>query len=172
MVDPSGGWCAPAFAECVICGKPVDESHRPGCSSAVQVNPYPLDLAAIATTAAEWREAWHRQFTDEGFFLIVPWHMVVDQGGWEPFCEYFTGFTRRMRPSPTIVGCQAIDPDGQVHKFTVPQRGELAAEAVPPCVACLSGDIEHQSTPACPETHTCWKNCGEDCCIGQPPEIP
>lgn len=47
------------------------------------------------------------------------------------------------------------------------QQQTKAIEATPACAACLSGDIEHQTTPACLKTHTCWKNCGEDCCIGQ-----
>ena len=99
------------------------------------VNPYPLDLAAsaaetqsvmdgIAAYAAEWREASRNWLLDGGFILVVPWYAVEFQGGWEPFCEYFTGFTRRTLTSPPIAGCESIDPDGKSHRFTIPPRQE------------------------------------------------
>lgn len=34
---------------------------------------------------------------------------------------------------------------------------------------CLSGDIEHEKTDLCRQTHTAQKNCGEDCCVIEEP---
>lgn len=40
----TGGWCAPAFAQCGICGKPVDEAHnRSGCSAPPVATRAPCD---------------------------------------------------------------------------------------------------------------------------------
>jgi hypothetical protein len=89
-------------------------------------------MDALSQTAAELRDAYRR--AGEGFFLVVPWYAVESRGGWEPFCEYFTGFTRRTLTSPPIAGCESIDTHGRLRKFTVPPppdaRGPAAAAVI------------------------------------------
>ena len=100
---------------------PLDGWQFPGYPPAPVIaaqQRYESIIDTLTKTAADWRAAYRHN--PGGWYVMLPWHMIEQGGGWEPFCAYFTGFLARLVQSgPCIIGFETTDPAGQNRSFTV-----------------------------------------------------
>lgn len=76
-------------------------------------------MDALSVMVDDWRRAYRESSSLE---VVLPWWLIVKEGGWDAFCVKFTDSARRLGGG--LTGFSTTDPGGKIRRFEVPPREE------------------------------------------------